>query len=844
MQIMTTCPPPAFGTPGCFQTTVAPRPEQDCCNSIPLCQPLTEIPNASVVPPGGTGTFPGCVSQELPTCCLSSNERGTIWYRFKIRPLPNGPKTAGSPAGYLRFRIIPTTLFENYDPLGDDGTNSETSLDYDFALFNTTNACDNADACTKIKASTNFGTAGSIIVSCNYSGLQGATGLTSAGTDANQTAAGDRFNKQLKVRVGEVYTLAVDNFSVDQEGYWIDFRALEDNDDSTAVVTPTEIPEGIVLKSVTNPVCNEKEITLTFSSPIRTDSVAASNFEVIGQNAPYTLTPVGSGSNCFGVEDTTFTFSIQPNVPDTTLFLVIRDEIKDICGNVVRLDTIPFRIPFPKPFKFGITGNQPSCGISKMNVQFAKPVLCDSVKPAKFNIWQNGSPLGQIIKIERANGLPCTGKTQDTLFTLTLSQAVVDTSTLRLVLSGIIKDSCQNEVTFDTLKFSINPFLKIMGIRDTVCPDSTIKLRTQLDSTFKTYVNSAAFKLKYTWKDLSTMDTLTESLATGVNFTGTLPNNPLSEVEIKKDSLYAQRITYRVYVLNTDNGCVDSADVQTLFSPRPRIVDFATPSLCYGQVLNLKPQMVNAALDQLEYKWTRTGTPSMVVSRDSLLVRTVVDSLLDYGQKQNFKLDVNFKKQYGGCVGSPEEFSAVFGKRISPLIKLVPEEPLASIIPADFFFDNKTEFYPAKAKPFFKWNFGDETTKDVYGYEQVTNRYNISGKYTITVTGYDTLYTNPNTIGVVCSNSDSVEIEVQNLVPSLVTANGDNLNDLFEIQGMRPNTFSAKIYNRWGKKILDQDPYDNKFDPGSNLEPGTYYYILTEKRSSKNQVGWFQVNRQ
>jgi hypothetical protein len=133
---VTTCPAPVPGTPNCFQTSRPsagnpltnwpPIPNQDCCNAIPLCQPYNEIENGVIIPEGApAGTlYPGCVNNELPSdanTCFSNNEKGTTWYKFQIRPLPGGPTAPGSPAGKLRFKIIPkdvdlTPAFEKGAP--------------------------------------------------------------------------------------------------------------------------------------------------------------------------------------------------------------------------------------------------------------------------------------------------------------------------------------------------------------------------------------------------------------------------------------------------------------------------------------------------------------------------------------------------------------------------------------------------------------------------------------------------------------------------------------------------------------------------------------------------------
>ena len=190
-----TCPAPTPESPDCYQTTrpnsgnpilnTAPIPNQDCCNALPLCAAENSIANGAVIPfgsPAGT-LYPGCVRDELPSdanTCFSNNEKGTTWYKFKIRPLPNGPKTPGSPAGKLRFRIIPQDAYDDptFDPDAfDAGSASIGNTDYDFLLFDVTSACTDGQQCSLIKNSTTFTSPTSVIKSCNWTGTRGPTGL-------------------------------------------------------------------------------------------------------------------------------------------------------------------------------------------------------------------------------------------------------------------------------------------------------------------------------------------------------------------------------------------------------------------------------------------------------------------------------------------------------------------------------------------------------------------------------------------------------------------------------------------------------------------------------------------
>jgi len=86
-----------------------------------------------------------------------------------------------------------------------------------------------------------------------------------------------------------------------------------------------------------------------------------------------------------------------------------------------------------------------------------------------------------------------------------------------------------------------------------------------------------------------------------------------------------------------------------------------------------------------------------------------------------------------------------------------------------------------------------------------------------------------------CSDSTYHEIRIveDSLVfPNIITPNGDGFNDYFKILNLE-NYLSNQliIYNRWGKKVYEKEPYIpdvHKWD-GEGLPDGTYYFILRYK---------------
>jgi hypothetical protein len=281
-----TCPAPNPGDQNCYQTSRPsngnplvnwpPIPNQDCCNAFTLGLPYNEVENGSVIPQGAPpGTlYPGCVEGELPNpnnTCFSNNEKGTMWFKIEIFPLniPGSPTAFGSPAGKLRFKIIPKDVLDSpdYDPFTDNGSSNYGNTDYDFMVFKIPNTItSNGAACTAVRNSTTFSDPASVIASCNWTGTRGPTGLFEPGT-GTETSQGPatRFNLPLDVSVGDVYLIAIDNFSVNAQGFDVDFRGLEAPDAESAVVYS---PTGF------SPQSNQIPAKLYFNNPVSGNSIS------------------------------------------------------------------------------------------------------------------------------------------------------------------------------------------------------------------------------------------------------------------------------------------------------------------------------------------------------------------------------------------------------------------------------------------------------------------------------------------------------------------------------------------------------------------------------------------
>lgn len=99
----------------------------------------------------------------------------------------------------------------------------------------------------------------------------------------------------------------------------------------------------------------------------------------------------------------------------------------------------------------------------------------------------------------------------------------------------------------------------------------------------------------------------------------------------------------------------------------------------------------------------------------------------------------------------------------------------------------------------------------------------------------------------VTNNTASAVTQVVALrIPNIFTPNGDGINDLFEIVGIELFTENELyVFNRWGAEVFHRRNYQSNWD-GSNLNEGTYYYVLRirmETGNWENFKGYITIKR-
>lgn len=65
------------------------------------------------------------------------------------------------------------------------------------------------------------------------------------------------------------------------------------------------------------------------------------------------------------------------------------------------------------------------------------------------------------------------------------------------------------------------------------------------------------------------------------------------------------------------------------------------------------------------------------------------------------------------------------------------------------------------------------------------------------------------------------------MVGDAFSPNGDGFNDFFAVANIEyyPNN-TVYVYNRWGKKVLEQSAYKNDWGAGNDVTAGTYFYVV------------------
>lgn len=151
----------------------------------------------------------------------------------------------------------------------------------------------------------------------------------------------------------------------------------------------------------------------------------------------------------------------------------------------------------------------------------------------------------------------------------------------------------------------------------------------------------------------------------------------------------------------------------------------------------------------------------------------------------------------------------------------------------------------------YTWNFGNGNTTTATDESGQTQVYDTPGSYTIELVAINGLCSDTTAITIVVLDPPippipPVIVPVNISFPNIITANGDQVNDLFEPILLNIVGLEISITNRWGGIVYRSNSMTNFWDGKSNgtpLNDGVYFYTYTAIGAQGEELkGQGQVN--
>ena len=144
----------------------------------------------------------------------------------------------------------------------------------------------------------------------------------------------------------------------------------------------------------------------------------------------------------------------------------------------------------------------------------------------------------------------------------------------------------------------------------------------------------------------------------------------------------------------------------------------------------------------------------------------------------------------------------------------VTATPSTGMVPLTVDFDNTS------GGSFFIWDFGNGLSDSTNaGSPDALTHYDTSGTYTVTLISIEGMCFDTTYLTIVVTPLSSI------IVPNIITANGDGMNDEFKVQATALRSLNVQIFNRWGQLVGSISTPDGSWN-GSRHNEGTYYYLL------------------
>jgi len=346
-------------------------------------------------------------------------------------------------------------------------------------------------------------------------------------------------------------------------------------------------------------------------------------------------------------------------------------------------------------------------------------------------------------------------------------------------------------------------------------------------------VNATGSGLTYQWRKGNV------NLINGGNISGATT----AMLTINPVSLLDAAANYNVVISSTCSPNDTSIDVSLTVNPISIAVAGSNSPVCIGSSINLTAQTVNGGT----YNWTGPNGFNSTSQNPTITLATIADA-------GNYTLIVSAN----GCISAPStiivdviicnsDLSVV--KTVNNLTPLVGSTIIFTIVATNNGPQDATGVAVTDTIQSGYTFVSSTTTIGIYN--QLTSLWTIGNMLngaseTLTITAIVNptgIYSNTVTITGNQTDSDTLNnistvLTIPNdfFIPEGFSPNADGINDVFFIRGLDyyPGN-SITIFNRWGDKVFDANPYKNDWDGtsalglrvGGNVLPeGTYFYVL------------------
>jgi len=293
---------------------------------------------------------------------------------------------------------------------------------------------------------------------------------------------------------------------------------------------------------------------------------------------------------------------------------------------------------------------------------------------------------------------------------------------------------------------------------------------------------------------------LTANSLSGATYSWTGPNgytssqqNPvINPASTTNDGLYIVTAT-----LNGCTGAPDTLDVTVI--PTPVVNASSNSPICVGDALQLNASNVNGA----NYTWT--GPNGFTSTSQNPLIDPVTSA--DAGTYSVIAI-VN------GCSSAPSSTNVT----ISDVNASFIATPSTGVSPLNVVFTNTTTGGTA-----YSWDYGNGNIENTTSLS-TTQTYITDSTYTVTMIAV-------NADG--CMDTVSMTISVVPnyfiIIPNVFSPNGDNTNDVFELQFSGVSSLLVNIYDRWGLFMYSYNSLTGSWNgqkDGKDASEGVYYYVI------------------